>query len=128
MIITFVIVLISLLFTLWIVTMHATWKMEQDGTLPLFSTEPIETSIEKMTRLVRRAYYQAVFRANVMLAWMQKQFGTMFFNLFPKAQPAFAKKDSLAGLTDGPSSYFLLTLSEKPKEIVKSTRRRRKIV
>jgi hypothetical protein len=48
--------------------------------------------------------------------WGNKKLARMFFSVFPDAAPAFAKRDELAGLKHGPSSFFLKSISEDKRK------------
>jgi hypothetical protein len=128
MIIVLSIVLVLLTVTVWFVSMYSTWKKVQGIESEAFSLNPIVNKGRKAERLARRAYYRGSWNAKALLFWLQKQTSQVFFKLFPSAQPAFAKRNNLTGLKDGPTSYFLMSISEVKEEVPKITRRRRKIV
>jgi hypothetical protein len=119
------VVLVVLIVASWVTAMYVSWKRSEGLNPSPIKQEVFVSYWSKMVRKARRTYYRSLFTFKQSLTWGNKQFGHVFFSLFPSAEPAFAKRDMLAGLKDGPTSYFLMSISqEEPRK----TRRTRKIV
>lgn len=104
----------------------------EEGLTPEEALVPV---YEKGARLVRRGWFKLLRNINILREQLTKVAARIFFWIFPKARKAFEKKDELTGLDHGPSSYFLMSVSESKKEfenihqiIVKKNRRNRKNV
>jgi hypothetical protein len=104
-----------LLFCLWLSVMFLWWQKERNTNEPL-ATDVALTYADKGQRLLRRGWYFSQRHLKEWALWGSKKVSKVFFSLFPNAAPAFAKRDELAGLKQGPSSFFLLSLSEKEKQ------------
>jgi hypothetical protein len=126
MIVALTVLLVVLIGAAWGTAMYASWKQSEGCTPTPFDPEAITAYFDKITRMIRRGYYSSMFYSKQTAVWGNRKLGSAFFTFFPDAAPAFAKRDMLIGLKDGPSSYFLMSISEeKPRP---KTRRRRKIV
>ncbi len=125
MIIALVITALSLALLLWLTLMFMWWQRERKATEPLAADLAL-TYLEKCMRLARRGFYASELYAKEAGAWGGKKASKVFFKLFPKAASAFTKHDELAGLSHGPSSFFLLSISESQKTapVKKSTRKK----
>ena len=119
------VVLAVLVIASWVTAMYVSWKRSEGSAPSPIKQEVIASYWSKMVRKGRRSYYRSLFTFKQTLQWGNKAFSHVFFSLFPNAAPAFAKRDMLAGLKDGPTSYFLMSISE---EEPRKTRRTRKIV
>ena len=115
MILTLAILAITFLIAAWLTFMYLWYRKEQYGTVP-FGFEAFTRYFEKSERMVRRGWYATGMYTNHALVWGNKEFSKVFFKFFPKARRAFAPKDALTGLDHGPSSYFLMSISEPKKE------------
>ena len=93
------------------------WRQENGLKDSPITTLDIEQYSQKAARLGRRGWYWSEMQLSHSVSWLNKKFASLFFSIFPNAAPAFAKKDELAGLKDGPSSYFLLTITEEQKRM-----------
>ncbi len=124
MILTLVVVLVVLILAFWLLAMYASWK-QQKGMLTAIDEHDIRSRTDQALRLVRRTTYTGIRYFNTGLNWSLGHASKGFYALFPKAQSAFVKHDELTGLTKGPSSYFLHSISESKKERVKTVRRKK---
>ena len=66
-------------------------------------------------RLARKGWYSVLWCNAKAWNWLGSKAQSVFFLIFPKAKPAFVEKNVLAGLSDGPLSYYLKSLSDKEK-------------
>lgn len=117
---------IAILF-FWLAIMLLWWHEDKDSA-PATLDSVAMRQIERIIRLTRRSYYASMLYGGHALTWGNKNFSRAFVQLFPKAAPAFQKYDPLAGLEDGPSSYFLHSITPAKGAIGKSRVRRKKIV
>jgi len=99
---------------LWLTLMFMWWRQEQGTSEQLATTAALAYS-QKSIRLGRRGWYHLAMRAKTLGALLNRLAARIFFTLFPSAQPAFAKRDALAGLSQGPSSFFLMSISQEQK-------------
>ncbi len=99
---------------LWLVLMFMWWREEQKKADPLV-TETALTLSQKSARLARRGWYALEMKAGKAAHWCNRRASRAFFTLFPSAAPAFAKRNKLAGLSHGPSSFFLMSISQEEK-------------
>ncbi len=117
MIVLLVTLLVIGLIGTWLLAMYIWWKREYNTT---FSPVPIDETIlplsDKMTRIARRKWYLTLLYGKKAIKWNAQHLTDLFYAIFPSAKVAFAKRDALTGLKDGPSSYFLKTISEKDKK------------
>ncbi len=105
---------LGLIVLTWLYSMYASWKVTTGAPLPVAQTAPLLAQVDKGVRLSRRGWYSALARLKQALAWGTSRAQKAFLKVFPKAAPAFAKRDILTGLTHGPSSYFLKSISKTP--------------
>jgi hypothetical protein len=127
MIITLFVILVVLVISSWITLMYISWKKSEEEALKPLDQTAVLAYWDKITRLLRRGYYSSMFYTRKTAHWGNEKIGHAFFTLFPKAAHAFEKRNPLTGLETGPSSYFLLTISETKAALTKP-RRRKKIV
>jgi hypothetical protein len=99
--------------------MYLWYSDEQGRALSPFRIEQIESKLEQVARFGRRGWYSATRLGAKGLAWSGSHMESAFLTIFPKAAPAFAKRDRLTGLNHGPSSYFLMSISEKRKKVAR---------
>jgi hypothetical protein len=124
---TLFVALIVLAIGVWITVMYMWWQKENHIVeKPIHLTDTMLHYWEKSERLARRGWYHTLLFGKQTFQWSNKKVGAIFFTLFPNAEPAFAKRNSLIGLEQGPSSYFLMSISEQEQK--KPLARRRKIV
>ncbi len=108
----------------WVAYMYLWWKKEQGTEEAPLTLATAQRSVDKSARLARRGWYKAQTQVQKAASWGSQKAGHVFFTVFPQAQEAFTKKDELTGLSHGPSSYFLLSLSEREAQ-KKRTRRKK---
>ena len=125
--ITFGIVTVGLIIVWWILGLYALWSQETN-TLTSVDTHDIARASRWIRRLTRKAWFRILRITHQGSVWCGSHISRLFFTLFPKARHAFEKKDELTGLSHGPSSYFLLSISESKESPQKKTRQRKKIV
>lgn len=119
----YIVSIVILLIALWLAAMVELWNINK-GTYQGPAEERVANLLIKTVRLIRRGWY-ASLRAIVQgLKVLAVYIARGFFAIFPNAKSAFENKDELTGLTDGPSSYFLMSVSEYKEEIKKITSRR----
>ena len=108
------IVLGSLILVTWIFSMYVSWKATQGVPLALVQSAPFLARWDKGMRMTRRRWYGATRMTREAFTWSNKKASAVFVKFFPKSAPVFVKRDMLTGLTQGPSSYFLKTISKAP--------------
>ncbi len=116
--IALLIVLVGLVFVLWLYSMYLSWKISEGVPLEIIESGSFIATGALLARLGRRGWYSVSFYTNQMLGWGTKRFRKFFVKVFPTSARAFVKHDALTGLTQGPSSYFLKSISPsapKPK-------------
>lgn len=121
---------IVLLAGLWCVSMYRLWKKET-GTEQLFDEELTKVTpyVATSARYARKSLYFLIRTGKAVRAWCTERLASFFFLLFPSARKAFIPRDELTGLSTGPSSYFLMSVSEYAKQATKKkTGRKKKIV
>jgi hypothetical protein len=104
----------------WLSVMYVWWRTE-NGVSDKPALAVANTYVAACIRLSRRGWYACTMYAKAVGIWGNKKMQKVFFALFPSAEPAFAKRDELVGLKDGPTSYFLRTISEKETIVLKRT-------
>lgn len=123
------IALVVLLFTFWIFTMYASYKIEQGVEQKEISVSDIGAMTERILRLFRRGFYAGSMYIRNGFSWSNKQIESGFIKIVPSSAPAFEEKDELTGLKVGPMSFFLQSISEsKTKSTRKRTGRKEKLV
>lgn len=127
--ITLVVSLFISLLILWLVAMLMLWRKEGQQTETL--AEELNPLVNKSVRTIRRTWFLFLRGVRKVQDFLTLIITKLFFALFPKAQKAFEKKDELTGLQQGPSSYFLMSISEgkdNPQKEEPKIRRKRKNV
>lgn len=119
----YIVSIIVLIIALWIIAMLELWNINK-GTYQGPAEERVASFLTKTVRLTRRGWYISLRAITEGLKVVSIYIARGFFILFPKAKQAFEKKDELTGLTDGPSSYFLMSVSEYKEEAKKVPARR----
>jgi hypothetical protein len=110
--------------------MYSLWKENNKQQNIESISEIVPIYYDKGSRFMRRAWF-GVLRLLSKLGDIATLIATkVFFALFPKAKKAFENKDELTGLEQGPSSYFLMSISEEvsANKVTKKTRRKSKNV
>lgn len=113
---TLIIVLAILIVATWLYAMYISWKATKGVPLALVESAPLLARVHRGLRLTRRGWYGAELLSKQALAWSNEKAGATFVKFFPKSAPVFVKHDLLTGLTHGPSSFFLKTISQPKKE------------
>lgn len=103
--------------------MMAIWSIKK-GSAQNPAEERISEFATKMVRLIRRGWYASLRGILIGLKTVVFLLAKLFFFVFPNAKKAFEEKDELTGLTNGPSSYFLMSVSEYKEEVKKTPARR----
>ncbi len=114
--ITLVVMLIISLIVLWLLVMYGVWKKNAKQESVPDAIEALAPVYNKGTRLIRRGWFFVLRYLSVFRAFLEKVITKAFFAIFPNARKAFEKKDELTGLEHGPSSYFLMSVSEYKAE------------
>lgn len=89
-----------------------------------------ETNVEikqisnKYLRETRKFWFLFLRIINTLRDLATKIIAKAFFYIFPKAKSVFEKKDELAGLEHGPSSYFLMSISEDKTKVPSSEKKK----
>ena len=108
--------------------MTISWKLSHGITLEPIDKKALEPVALQTTRTVRKYWYHGLFTLTRGWNVVLQKAGNVFVRIFPNAGPAFAKKDPLTGLEQGPSSYFLLQISEsKPAAHTPLQNRKKKV-
>jgi hypothetical protein len=116
-------IIISLL-SLWLLVMFLIFR----------EAHKKETNIEikqisnKYIRESRKFWFLFLRGVSYLRDFATKIIAKIFFYIFPKAKTVFEKKDELAGLEHGPSSFFLMSISEDKTKPQKKARRKTKNV
>lgn len=127
---TLVVLLILSILLLWLLVMYNAWKEKTKQQEAESLSEIVPIYYDKSSRFLRRTWF-SLLRLLSKLGDITTLGATkIFFIMFPKAKKAFEKKDELTGLEQGPSSYFLMSISEEvtANKEVKKTRRKSKNV
>jgi hypothetical protein len=114
MITIFAFITLGLIVLTWLYSMYTSWKVTTGAQLTVAQTAPLLAQVDKGVRLSRRGWYTTLAHLKRILIWSESRAQKVFLKVFPKAAPAFAKRDILTGLTHGPSSYFLKSISKTP--------------
>jgi preprotein translocase subunit YajC len=128
--ITLVVLLILSIILLWLLVMYSLWKQKNKHQEIGSISEIVPQYYSKSSRFLRRLWF-GILRLVSKLGDTITIFATkVFFGIFPKAKRAFEKKDELTGLEQGPSSYFLMSITEEvaANKVAKKTRRKSKNV
>ncbi len=132
---TLVVLLILSLILLWLLVMYGVWKKNAKQESVPDALEALTPVYNKWVRLLRRGWFFILRYVSIFRAFLEKIATKAFFAMFPNARKAFEKKDELTGLEHGPSSYFLMSVSEYKAELqneqkttLKKSRRNKKNV
>lgn len=109
--IVLLIVVVLLALITWIFTIYLGWKYENGASLGFIRKAPFLVRWERGIRLTRRGWYGASLHAKQVLNWGNRKAENAIVALFPKSAPVFKKPDEMTGLNDGPSSFFLKSIS-----------------
>ncbi len=129
--ITLVVFLILSIILLWLLVMYGVWKKNEKQESVPDALEALAPVYNKGTRLLRRGWFTVLRYLRLVRVFFEKILIRIFFAVFPNARKAFEKKDERTGLDHGPSSYFLMSVSEYKDELqkeVKKSRRNKKNV
>ena len=122
-----VICLILSLVLLWLLVMYGIWKIKIKQSQEVLTPEEVLAPVyEKSARLARRGWFKFLRATDKTREQLTKIAAKIFFWIFPKARKAFETKDELTGLEHGPSSYFLMSVSESKKEFEKDSKKNRR--
>lgn len=128
MILTLGIVTIILALATWLFAMFLSWKLSHGVALHPIDRKTLEPTALQAQRTVRKYWYHGLFRLEQGRTILLEKAEKLLVQIFPKAGPAFTKKDPLTGLEQGPSSYFLLQISEsKPAKQTPLQNRKKKV-
>lgn len=105
------IILIVLVLTTWLYAMYLAWRKEMGKEFPLVGGAPIIATWDKSSRLTRRGWYGIRAHLREWSARLGESAQRAFVKAFPTSAPVFEKKDKLTGLTHGPSSYYLKSIT-----------------
>lgn len=120
---------IVLLVAVWLLTMVILWKTHESRSEDYVSV--VHPLIKKSMQVARRIWFTLLRAITAARIFSTRIITKLFFAIFPNARKAFEQKDELTGLEQGPSSYFLMSISEGKEEVVsqeKKSRRKRKNV
>lgn len=124
--ITLVVLFILSIIMLWLLVMYGVWKKNAKQETVPDALEAITPVYNKSTRLLRRAWFTVLRYTRKIRLFFEKILIKVFFAVFPDARKAFEKKDELTGLEHGPSSYFLMSVSESKAELLNQTKKSRR--
>lgn len=110
----FLIAIAILAIASWFIIMLVWWQ-EERAKKEARLEEITLVYYEKISRFARRGWYACERYSSQIGVWIGEKAQKVFFRIFPDARDAFSKKDPLAGLHHGPSSFFLLSISETKK-------------
>ena len=123
-------IVVLLLLLSWFLSLYIVWIQNKETDTD--STEKkIVALTTKTTRFLRKIKFFSQRIYALSKVTIQHYSGKIFFLIFPNAKRAFTEKDELTGLKNGPSSYFLMSVSEYKDEVKKVSLKRgrnRKIV
>lgn len=121
----YLISIILVLFLVWISIMYFLWKKSTPDTdIPI--EQALGKKISLFLRIVRKVRFTTERALKQVRFFVQKLTAKLFFFVFPSAKKAFESKDELAGLDTGPSSYFLMSVSEYAEQAKKKKAGRKK--
>ena len=92
------------------------WRSVQEKPIKIIKREDVVYRWNKAARIARRSWYESQRYSKKAVSWGNEKVTNAFVTVFPKSKPAFVEKDLLTGLQDGPSSYFLASLSKTKKK------------
>lgn len=125
MIVTTAIILFLLIIATWIASIYVSWQQEEHTLSPVVH---LPSYADKSARLMRRGWFAVIRAGKVSISWMSKHIALLFYKIFPKAKSAFMERDTLSGLDQGPTSYFLKSISEDARPTPKAQRRSKKVL
>lgn len=128
MILTLGIVILILIILLWITSIYFSWKIN-NGYIPRTLTkESVLSTTDKSFRLGRRGWYVIILNLKKVYLWVQVRVRKVFVTIVPSAKIAFVEKDELAGLTHGPSSFFLKEIADAKNGLKKHLSKGKKML
>lgn len=118
------IILIALILSTWLYGVYVSWKVSQGIHSSPIEAAPFVTRWARTIRLARRGWYGTSIQIHKALSWCSAHLTKAFVKVFPKSSSMFIKHDAMTGLTQGPSSYFLKSISvpqkQSPKRLPKT--------
>lgn len=94
---------------------YAYWRQLQR--LPDVTTEvQLHQTTKVLIRLAQKGGYSVLWFGTKAIRWISTTSKKIFFLAFPSAKKAFVEKNVLTGLSDGPLSYYLKSISEERKD------------
>lgn len=119
--IALLITLAVLLIGTWVMTVYGSWRIAEGREGAPVTIETLELYGDKALRLARRGWYSIERALTQAMRWSGKKTSDAVVKVFPTTAPVFADKpDALTGLTHGPSSYFLKSISPEDKKSVRT--------
>ncbi len=106
--ISLVIWFIVSLIILWLIVMAVLWRKQEQADV----LKEIDPLVKRGVRGGRRIWFLVLRMVDKLRFYTARLVAKLFFRIFPKARAAFKNKEELAGLEQGPSSYFLMSISE----------------
>ena len=121
-------ILLGLILLTWIYSMYVSWKIAQGVPPLLLEAAPFVARWAQLARLTRRGWYKGMFKTEQVLSWSTTHIKNVFVKIFPNSAPVFTKRDAMTGLTQGPSSYFLKSISTSRKPGNKRLNKTKKMI
>lgn len=118
-----VFILIGLIILIWLYSMYLSWNFERS--VPLKPIERIQFVFfwNTIERFVRKWWYRTLFYIEIARKKIISLLQRAIIKLIPRTADLFKKHDTLKGLHEGPSSYFLQRISSPgPKKKASSLR------
>ncbi len=107
-----VIIAISLL-VLWGTTLYLWWREETGNPVAPLTAPVIARKIDQCIRICRRGWYSSCRIVDTTSRKTGSYILNILLRIAPRLEQVLTRKDALTGLKHGPSSYFLMTISEK---------------
>ncbi len=121
------ITIIVLALGLWIYSVYLSWQASVHTPFTPITPIAVLPLYMRLERLLRRGWYAFRLQTRKVGIWSGKHAEHAFVKVFPGAAPAFSRYDNLTGRQQGPSSYFLKSLSTRSQTIRRSTRSKKLI-
>ncbi len=128
MILALGITLVVLIVGTWIYSMYISWKATEGVPLALVESTTFLVLWHRATRLSRRGLYSTQLFSKKVFDWSTQKTRSTLVKFFPTSAPLFAKRDMMTGLTHGPSSYFLKSISKNEKSASKRLPKTKKMI
>ncbi len=111
--IPFIVLIVLSILTIWGTTLYLWWREETGTPVQSLTVPTITRKIDHLARIGRRGWYTVCRVVDMLLHKIGSSIIKTILRIAPRLTPAFTQKDVLTGLKHGPSSYFLMTISEK---------------